>query len=112
MCAPNVLQAPSPQQPQPASHAHPASEGAQYLVGDRVWGRYSSGRWYPARVAEARGDGWYVLDWEDGDPQDRVKGPEEVKLPFSFPCTVCAAREKCPFYEFSVFSIVLSLALA
>ncbi len=47
-------------------------------MGERVWGRYRNGRWYPARVAEMRGDGRYVLDWDDGDSQDRVKGPEEV----------------------------------
>ena len=84
MCAPNVLQAPSPLQPptQPAQHTLPANYSAQYLVGDRVWGRYSSGRWYPARVAEARGGGWYVLDWDDGDQRDRLKGPGEVSFPF------------------------------
>jgi hypothetical protein len=43
-----------------------------------VWGRYSSGQWYPARVSEVLEDRRYVLDWDDGDPQDRVKGPEEV----------------------------------
>ncbi len=43
-----------------------------------MWGRYSSGQWYPARVSEVLEDGRYVLDWDDGDPQDRVKGPEEV----------------------------------
>jgi hypothetical protein len=49
-----------------------------YRVGDRVWGRYRNGRWYPARVAEVPGEGLYLLDWDDGDQQDRVKGPEEV----------------------------------
>jgi hypothetical protein len=26
-----------------------------------------------ARVAEIRSDGQYLLDWDDGDAQDRVK---------------------------------------
>ena len=56
------------------------SEPRAYQVGDRVWGRYCNGRWYPARVAGAQGDGRYMLDWVDGDSQDRIKGPEEVSL--------------------------------
>ena len=64
-----------------------------FRVGDRVWGRYHSGRWYPARVAEARDDGWYVLDWDDGDSRDRVKGPEEVSLlPYSIYLPLTSAQ--------------------
>jgi hypothetical protein len=29
-------------------------------------------------VAEARADGRYVLDWDDGDSQDLIKAPDEV----------------------------------
>ncbi len=77
----------------------PISAGSQpqaYQVGDRVWGRYRNGRWYPARVVEAREDGRYLLDWDDGDQQDRVKGPEEVSFA-ALPSSPTSARSKeCP----------------
>ncbi len=66
-----------------------------YQVGDRVWGRYRNGRWYPARVAEARGDGRYMLNWDDGDPQDRIKGLEEV-FPEPALRRVVTAQSVCP----------------
>ena len=47
-------------------------------MGDRVWGLYRTGRWYPATIAEARGDGRFVLSWDDGDSDDRVKAVAEV----------------------------------
>ena len=49
-----------------------------FQVGDRVWGLYRNGRWYPATIAEARGDGRFVLSWDDGDSEDRVKAAAEV----------------------------------
>ena len=50
-----------------------------FQVGDRVWGLYRNGRWYPATIAEARGDGRFVLSWDDGDTQDRVKEPADIR---------------------------------
>ncbi len=63
-----------------------------------MWGRYRSGRWFPARVAEVLGDGRYVLDWDDGDPQDRVKGPDEVSLERCLhPCLELGLVTACKF---------------
>jgi len=34
---------------------------------------------YPAAVAEVRDDGTFLVNWADGDPQDRVKTAEEMQ---------------------------------
>ena len=57
-----------------------------FQVGDRVWGLYRNGRWYPATIAEARGDGRFVLSWDDGDSEDRVKAAAEVGRVVSAVC--------------------------
>jgi hypothetical protein len=49
-------------------------------VGDKVEGLYKARRWYPAIISSKNPDGTFTLDWEDGDSQDRIKKPEEVRL--------------------------------
>ena len=51
----------------------------EFSVGDRVKGLYKNGQWYLARVAEANGE-TYLVDWDDGDSQDRVKRRDQLQL--------------------------------
>jgi hypothetical protein len=52
----------------------------EFAVGDRVKGLYKNGNWYLATVeAYNPGDGTYLLKWDDGDSQDRVKTPEQLQ---------------------------------
>jgi hypothetical protein len=44
-----------------------------------VEARYSNGEWYPAAVREIRADGTYLLEWEGGDPLERVKHGSEMR---------------------------------
>jgi hypothetical protein len=37
------------------------------------------GRWYGAVICEVLCDGRYVVDWDDGDVEDRVKGRRELR---------------------------------
>ncbi len=51
-----------------------------FAVGDQVTARYTlNGVWYNATVAEARGDGTYVVDWEEYSPSDRTKSASELR---------------------------------
>ena len=49
-----------------------------FSVGMRVSGLYRNGNRYPATVAEVREGGEYLLNWDDGDPADRVKRAEHL----------------------------------
>ena len=52
----------------------------EFGVGDRVRGLYKNGKWYLASVeAYNPDDGTYLLKWDDGDSQDRVKTPEQLQ---------------------------------
>ena len=53
-----------------------SGSGESWRAGDRVEAYYSKGNstgWYPAKIETLRGDGTYLLSWEDGDKKDRVK---------------------------------------
>ncbi len=50
-------------------------------MGEEVEGLYKNGHWYPAKVNSIRDDGGYLLDWNDGDAQDRVKAAEQLRRP-------------------------------
>ncbi len=51
-----------------------------FAEGDLVMARYTlNGAWYNATVAEARGDGTYVVDWEEYSPSDRAKRASELR---------------------------------
>ena len=50
-----------------------------FAVGDKVEGKYRNGCWYPAVVAAEKSDGTFELRWDDGDSQDRIKGPGELR---------------------------------
>ena len=52
-----------------------------FKVGDIVEGRYFNNEWYPAKIAACTADGTYVLLWEDGDLNDRIKGTEQLRKP-------------------------------
>ena len=54
-------------------------EAAEFRVGDEVEGKYKNGRWYPAVVKEVQEDGTYLLDWNDGDSEDRVKSARQLR---------------------------------
>lgn len=43
-------------------------------------GRYRDGQWYDGVIAHVREDRMYVLDWDDGDAEDRVKKGSEVRV--------------------------------
>ena len=49
-----------------------------FSVGMRVSGLYRNGNRYPATIAEVRENGEYLLNWDDGDPADRVKVAEHL----------------------------------
>ena len=53
---------------------------AVFAVGAQVFALYADGNWYGAVVARRRGDR-YVLHWDDGDVQDRVKGAHDLCAP-------------------------------
>jgi hypothetical protein len=48
-------------------------------VGDRVEGKYKTGKWYCAVIESRNKDGTFVLRWDDGDPEDRVKLGKELR---------------------------------
>ncbi len=50
-----------------------------YLVGEDVEGLYQNGIWYRAKVNSIHEDGMYLLDWNDGDPQDRKKSAASLR---------------------------------
>jgi hypothetical protein len=45
----------------------------EYRVGQDVEGLYKNGIWYGAKINSIQEDGVYLIDWNDCDPQDRVK---------------------------------------
>ena len=51
----------------------------EYRVGDEVEGKYKNGRWYPATVKAVQEDGTFLLDWDDSDPEDRVKSARQLR---------------------------------
>jgi len=54
---------------------------AMFAVGDTVLAFYAAdGNEYPVTVAEVRDDGTFLVDWADGDPQDRVKTAEQMQM--------------------------------
>jgi protein-tyrosine phosphatase len=54
------------------------ADARKYSVGEEVISRYVDGNWYKARIAEARQDGTYIVNWNDTDTRDRVKSNEEI----------------------------------
>lgn len=53
----------------------------QFVQRQKVKAKYFNGSWYPATISEVKGDGiFYVVEWEDGDPIDRLKCVDEVWL--------------------------------
>jgi hypothetical protein len=52
-----------------------------YRVGEAVEGHYRNGNWYGARISSIQEDGLYVLDWNDGDTQDRGKSAIRLRAP-------------------------------
>jgi hypothetical protein len=51
----------------------------EFVLGQNVKAQYFNGYWYPAKISEVKGDGiFYVVDWEDDDPVDRLKCSDEV----------------------------------
>ena len=54
-------------------------ESAWPAVGDEVDALYSSGSWYPAKIAEVGPDGTYVVDWCDGDAREKEKPREKLR---------------------------------
>ena len=47
-------------------------------VGSWVQAKYSDKKWYPAEIEEERPDGKFLLKWCDGDPNERIKGRDEI----------------------------------
>jgi hypothetical protein len=51
-----------------------------FEIGDEVEGQYKNGNWYTARIASKNPNGTFVLNWDDGDTQDRVKPSHQIRL--------------------------------
>jgi len=64
-------------------------------AGDRVDGRFKDGQLYPATVSTVQPDGTYVVDWDDGDGQDRTKPRAQLRLVDRAPLAVLSAGERC-----------------
>jgi hypothetical protein len=50
-----------------------------FNISDEVEGLYQNGQWYRAKINSIQDDGKYLLDWNDGDTQDRVKSAAELR---------------------------------
>ncbi len=50
-----------------------------FPVGTRVSAEYQDGEWYPVRVAKVFDGSQYLLNWDDGDEEDRVKSANLVR---------------------------------
>ena len=50
-----------------------------FKVGDLVEGLYKNNKWYRAKLSSMNNNGTFVLDWEDGDNQDRVKAVHQIR---------------------------------
>ena len=72
----SLLAAAATAQPEPIPVDTAAA--VHFSVGMRVSGLYRTGNRYPATIAEVRENGEYLLNWDDGDPADRVKLAEHL----------------------------------
>jgi len=89
---PHPSTTPSPDRPPHWVGASP------FQVGNPVYARYPDGRWYEAvvsNVAMEGGEFVYIVDWEDGDPNHRVKKAEEMRADGTAPPP--SAGEAPPF---------------
>mmetsp|Transcript_64472 Transcript_64472/g.172661 ORF Transcript_64472/g.172661 Transcript_64472/m.172661 type:complete len:98 (-) Transcript_64472:104-397(-) len=55
------------------------AEPPAFQKGDRVEGLYRNGVWYRATVADPLEGGLFLLNWDDGDSQDRVKTAAQLR---------------------------------
>ena len=69
-----------------------------FKVGDKVEGRFRSGRWYCAVIAKCNDNGTYVIKWDDGDPSDTVKAADALR----FRGAAAAPTDRCQWQYFSV----------
>jgi len=71
----------------PAASSRPAAEKAKapcsvprICPGSVVRSMFQDSDWYLATVEQDNGDGTFTIAWLDGDPSDRVKRREDLKL--------------------------------
>ena len=63
-----------------ASAPSTAADFHVHAVGTEVQGRYASdGKWYAAKIAKVLEEGYYLLDWADGDDADIHKSHADVR---------------------------------
>jgi len=63
-----------------ASAPSTAADHHVHAVGTEVQGQYASdGKWYAAKIAKVLEDGYYLLDWADGDDADIYKSHAHVR---------------------------------
>ncbi len=55
------------------------SKRTGFDVGDRIEGKYKTGKWYSAVIESRNMDGTFVLRWDDGDTEDRVKLAKDLR---------------------------------
>ena len=51
----------------------------EWSKGKHMFGKYRDGHWYPCVLAQARGDGIFVVSWDDGDEDDRIKSADDLR---------------------------------
>ena len=56
-----------------------AAAAVNWSPGDRLLGKYRDGFWYSCTVEDALRDGRFVVTWDDGDENDRVKSVRELR---------------------------------
>ncbi|CAK0884211.1 unnamed protein product [Prorocentrum cordatum] len=69
-----------------------ANDEATFAVGDKVEGNFKGWDWYGAAVVAVNPDGTYKVKWDDGDDEDTIKTPQELRQPrarrlHEFPCS-------------------------
>jgi len=74
------------------SRASDEGAGATFAVGDKVEGNFKGWDWYGAAVVAVNPDGTYRVRWDDGDDEDTIKTPEELRQArarrlHEFPCS-------------------------
>jgi hypothetical protein len=99
---PVVDLAPSPKLVEPVTRmgAKPKADGdvtdagdeVTFAVGDNVLGNFKGWDWYGATVQAVNPDGTYTVKWNDGDDEDTVKTPQELRQArarrlHEFPCS-------------------------
>jgi hypothetical protein len=54
-------------------------EASAWSKGKQLFGKYRDGHWYACVLVHARGDGNFLVSWDDGDEDDRIKSADDLR---------------------------------